>query len=212
MKLKFAPWRILLALSGVLVLVGSMNHPRGGGMAQMLAHPDWWWSHAMLAVGFAALLVGLLLHRRDVELPPASDRWSKWAILGAALQTVEMVFHTAAAVDAAAYAAGETAPVFAIHMALTVLFNPLFSILMIGLIWVGARQRALGSMAIAWLGLLGAAAHGLAPILVVVLGLGQFAILFPMVMLFALYLVLVAFWPIRVAARGRAAAIEAEAG
>lgn len=61
--------------------------------------------------------------------------------------------------------------------------------------------------------LLGAAAHGLAVILVVVLGLGQFGILFPTMMLLGLWLVISAFWPIRVETADRApAGMAAEAG
>ena len=195
-------WRGLFALAGGLIAIGGANHP-GGTMSEMLAHADWVWSHALMAAGFAVLVAGLALYRRTVELDSVTDRWCRWAVIGAVLQTAEMVAHTGAAVDAVAYAAGGATPVYWIHVAMTILFNPLFAALMAGLIFVGSRRRVLTSPLIAWLGIGGAVAHGLAPILVVVLGLSEFRFLFPMLLLLALWLVAAAVWPARGAASDR---------
>ena len=56
----------------------------------------------------------------------------------------------------------------------------------------------LGSPWIAWLGILGAAAHGAAPPLVVLLEVEWATFLFRLLLLFALWLVLAALWPLRV--------------
>jgi hypothetical protein len=62
---------------------------------------------------------------------------------------------------------------------------------------VTRSDRTLGSPWIAWLGILGAAAHGLSAPLVVGLRINQAGILFPMLMLLAIWLALAAVWPRR---------------
>ena len=198
-------WRVSFAAAGVLITAGGVQHPRGGGMAAMLADPVWVPAHSLITLGFAALLAGIVLHRRAVALGPRTRRWSSLAIAATALQLVEMVLHTAAAVDAGNLAAGAATPVFTTHTVMAVVSYPLFALAMIGLIWVGMRERTLGSPWIGWLGIVGAAAHGAAAVLVPGLGLLQFSFLFPMLMLFALWALLAAFWPVR-AAEGHAAA------
>ncbi len=64
------------------------------------------------------------------------------------------------------------------------------------------RARAIGSVWMAWIGVLGALSHGLAAILVAGLGLLQFRVLFPGVVLLALWLVLAALWPRRMRVEG----------
>lgn len=64
-----------------------------------------------------------------------------------------------------------------------------------------ARDRAMASPWIAWIGVLGATAHGLAAPLVVLFGIEQARVLFPMVVLLALWFVLAAVWPLRAVER-----------
>jgi len=191
-------WRPFYLLGALLILVGGPQHP-GGTMAQMLADPAWVPSHTMMLGGFVALLVGLLLHGRRA-LPERTRRWVRIAALGTALQAVEMVLHTAAVVDAAHLSAGEATPVLSAHLALSVVAYPVFAVTVIGLIVAAARERALGSPWIAWLGVAGAAAHGAATPLVVAAGLEQFRVLFPGIAAFGLWLLLAALWPARAAA------------
>lgn len=189
-------WRPSLALAGVLVVAGGMQHPRGP-MVEMLAHPDWVMSHTLLLLGFLALLAGLVLYRRAVALPARSARWVRFAVIGTALQAVEMVFHTVSVVDGEHLAAGHATPILSTHLVLAMIIYPVFGALLIGFIVATARDRTLASPWISWLGILGAAAHGAAPPLVVGLKIQQAAILFPMLMLLALWLVLAALWPLR---------------
>lgn len=205
-KARFGAWRALLVLAGVLIVIGGMNHPRDPSMAEMLANPDWVWSHTVLLVGFLALLGGLVLYGRATEPPPRTRRWLKWAVIGTVLQSIEMVLHTVSVVDAEHLAAHAATPVLNVHLTMTVLFYPIFAATVIGFILATARDRSLGSPWIAWLGILGAAAHGTAAILVVALPflfdvrIEGAAILFPMLMLFAVWLVLAGLWPLRAAA------------
>lgn len=197
-------WRFCFLVGGGLILAGGTLHPRAPGMAGMLADPDWVLSHALLTVGFVAIGLGLVLYRRAVAPPPRTDRWARIALYGTILQTIEMVLHTAAVVDHANLVAGRATPVLSTHMALAVLVNPVFGATFIGLILASARDRAIASPWIAWLGILGAAAHGAAAPLVIVFDL-PVGILFPMLMLLGLWLVLAAAWPLRAAAPSRLA-------
>lgn len=83
------------------------------------------------------------------------------------------------------------------HLVLAVILYPVFAATIIGFIVATARDRTLGSPWIAWLGILGAVAHGLSAPLVVGLRINQAGILFPMLMFLAIWLALAAVWPRR---------------
>ena len=193
---RFGWWRPCLLLAGGFILAGGPMHPRGS-MAEMLGHPDWVLSHLLVLAGFLAMLAALVLYRRGVALPARSERWTKWAIWAIVLQTVEMVLHTASVVDHHALVAGGSTPVLTAHLAMAVVAYPIFGVVASGWILATARDRALASPWVAWLGILGALAHGAAPVLVVTFGIMEARILFPMVMLLALWMALAALWPLR---------------
>jgi hypothetical protein len=192
---QFGWWRLCLLLAGGFILAGGPLHPRGT-MAEMLGHQDWVLSHLLVLAGFVAMAVALLLYQRQVVLPEVTARWTRWAIYGTVLQAVEMVLHTAAVVDHHALVAGQATPVLTAHLWLAVVAYPVFGALTIGWIVATARERTLASRWLAPLGIAGAAAHGLAAPLVVTFGVEQARILFPMVMLLALWLVVAALWPL----------------
>ncbi len=204
-KVQFQPWRVFLLLGAVGILAGGPRHP-GGSMAEMLAHPDWVLSHVLVLAGYVSLLVALILFRRAGGLPTRTARWARLAVIGTALMVTEAVFHTFAYLDHASLMAGRTTPILTIHLALAVALYPVFSVTMIGFMLAGARERVIGSRWITWLGILGAAMHGMAPPLVVGLGLTHFTFLFPGVVLFALWELIATFLPARGVARAPAAA------
>lgn len=189
-----AAWRLLFVAGALLIVPGTLRHPRDPEMAAMLANPDWMPSHLLLLAGFVALLAGLLAYRRTGGA--GTKRWVTLGIAGTALQVVEAAFHAAAVVDLDRLHAGAGTPVLSTHLALAALFYPLFSLSMIYLIVSGARERSLGSWWIAPLGILGVVMHGAAAILVVVLGLGL-GVLFAGIALFGLWMLLAALWPVR---------------
>src|SRR5205085_10937593 len=96
--------------------------------------------------------------------------------------------------------AGSATPVLTTHLWLAVIFYPIFGIALAGFIIAGMRDRVLGSPWIAWLGIVGVLAHGVAPMLVILLNIEGARILFPFIMGFALWLILAALWPQRVKA------------
>ncbi len=200
--LGFAGWRLFFILSALLMMIGGPQHPQGT-MGEMLAHPKWVPSHALLLAGFVAMLVGLILFERAGSLPDRTRTWVRYAVIGTALQAVEMAFHTASSVDHANLMAGRATPILTIHLWLAVVLYPIFAVTTVGLILAGARDRVLGSPWIAWLGILGAVAHGAAAPLVVALGILQASFLFPLLLLVALWLLLAALWPVRATAGGR---------
>jgi hypothetical protein len=166
-------------------------------MAEMLGHPDWLRSHALMLAGFVALLGGIVSHRRAMPLPPASAKWSRIATWGALLQIIEMAVHTVAYVDLQNLITGKPTPVLSTHLWLSALFYPIFAVTMIGWILATARERTLASRWIAPLGIVGAAGHGLAAPLVVGLDLPGARILFALLMFFALWCALAALWPLK---------------
>jgi hypothetical protein len=204
-------WRFCFLIAAALVFAGGPQHPRGS-MAQMLAHPSWTPAHLLMLGGFLALLAGLVLYGGGATLPEGTRRWRRLAIAGTILQAVEMGVHTAAAVDHAHLVAGEPTPVLTTHLWMAMVLCPFFGLLVAGFIVATARERTLGSPWIAWLGVLGILAWGAASPLVVGLRLGWAGFLFPMVLLFALWMALAAAWPERAkVARARAAAAPASA-
>jgi hypothetical protein len=200
-------WRALFIGGGLLYFVGAFNHPRGMTMADMLVDPAWIPAHAAVFVGFSLVTVGLVSFRRDVPSSPSMDRWLLFMLVLAVLQIIEMGLHTMAYVDARALTHGSlhgglSTPVLTSHLWLsTVVFTP-FAVALIGLIWIGQRERLLGSPWIGWLGMIGAAAYGTVMWLVFILEIDGAGILFPIANLAVpLWFVLASAWPTRQPAR-----------
>ena len=183
-------WRPFFVLSALLLPIGGFQHP-DGTMAEMLGHPAWVRSHLFMLAGFVALLGGLLVLRSKGRLPTATRRWTRLAVIGTTLQAVEMVLHTAAVVDQANLVQGNPTPVLTTHLTASVVFYPIFAALFIGLIVAAARERVVGTRGISWLGIVGLVAHGSAPPLVAS-GIEGAGLLFPLLTLFAAWLLLVA--------------------
>jgi hypothetical protein len=208
-----------MVLSGILLAAGGSMHPRGS-MEQMLASPRWVPGHAMVLAGYAALLAALLQLRRRRAVPHRTKPWVRFAIVVTAAQVVEMVAHTGAVVDLNSLVADVGTPVLTLHLMLAVFCYPLFALGIIGLIYAGARDHALGSWWIGWLGVVGAVAQGIAAPLVIVRDDPRFAFLFAGVLPLAVWVVLAGLWPVRArsssssssSAAHRPAQVPAEAG
>jgi hypothetical protein len=189
-------WRVCFVLGAVLISIGGPQHPRGT-MVEMLHDPKWVSSHAWILAGFAAVLIGLWLFGQAPQ-PERTRRWVRLALIGTVLQTLEMAVHMMSSVDHANLVAGRSTPVLWTHLVMAVVIYPLFAASMIGLMLTAARERTMGSRWVAWIGILGALGHGLSAPLVVALNLAWARMLFPMIMLYALWLLLAAVWPVGV--------------
>ncbi|MFN2447152.1 MAG: hypothetical protein ABR606_16420 [Vicinamibacterales bacterium] len=180
-------------------------HP-SGSMAQMLAAPQWLLGHSLVDAGFAALLVGLELLRRQPSLPAATRRWVVPALVATLLQTIEMAVHAAAYIDLDPLLAGSATPVLSTHLALSVAVYPIFGAVLAAFIAACSRERVLGSPKIGWIGIVGAIGHGLSAPLVVGFDLGWAGILFPFIVFLGLWILLAGASPVRRAAHQYAAA------
>lgn len=188
-------WRLFFILSAVFIMAGGPQHP-GGTMAEMLADRKWIPAHSLLLAGIVTLAAGLLLYSRTALLPSRTRRWLRLAIIGTILQAIEMAFHTAAMVDHDHLVSGAATPVLTTHLWLSIICYPIFGLTFGGFLIAGMRDRVLGSLWIGWLGLAGLVANGLAPPLVVLLNIEEARILFPLLFLFALWLILAGLWPL----------------
>ena len=196
-------WRAMFVVGGLLYFVGAFDHPRGMTMADMLVDPAWIPSHAGVFVGVLLMTMGLISFRRSAPISARTDRWLLATIVLSVLETIEMGLHTMAYVDADALApgaleAGLSTPVLTLHLWSAILVYTPFAVALTGLIWMGQRERSLGSPWIGWLGIVGAAAHGSVMWLAIVLGVPGTGILFPIAALgISLWFVLAGAWPTR---------------
>lgn len=189
-------WRVLFVLGALLGLYGGPQHP-GGTMLEMLRDPIWLSAHAFVTAGFVAWVAGLWIWGREHTTSPRVRSWWRWALVVGVLQSIEYVFHTIAYLDAENLAAGASTPVLTTHLALAVTVYPIFGLVTAVFVWVGARRGVLGSAWAAPLGIAGLLCHALSAPLVLILGVEQARILFPLVMLFLLWMALVGLWPAR---------------
>jgi hypothetical protein len=192
-------WRACFVLGGITILAGGPMHPEGT-MEEMLKHPDWFAAHALITVGFAAMAAGLFLWGRNRFAGPATRRWLRPALALTILQGLDMAVHTAAMVDHERLAAGLATPVLTTHLWLTAIVYPVFAVAVIGFLLAAGRDRVLGSWWIAWIGIAGAAGHGLAGPLTVVFEIPWARALFPLLVLVGIWMLLAACWPARAAA------------
>jgi hypothetical protein len=192
----FAPWRVCFAAFGIFVFAGGPKHPQGT-MAEMLAHPDWVLSHLLMLAAFASLFAGLILRARPGPTPVRTRGWLRFLTIATGLEVLEMAVHTAAVVDHQHLVAGAATPVLSVHLAMAAMFYPVFGVALIGFILAAARERFVGSPLIGWIGILGAAGHGLSAPLVIVFNQGWAGLLFPTIVLAAIWALLAAVWPSR---------------
>jgi hypothetical protein len=183
-------WRICLVVAASGLLIGGSLHP-GGTMADMLAHPDWLLSHMLQLVGLIAMAAGLWAFAAAVPLPARSRRWCRLAIGGTILQAIEMAVHTAAMVDHHNLVSGASTPILTTHLVMSVTLYPVFALALTGFIVAAARDRVLGWRA-GVLGIAGAIGQGLSAPLVVGLNIMAARVLFPTIVLVALWLLIVA--------------------
>lgn len=189
-------WRILFVIAALFFLTGGPKHPRGT-MADMLAHSDWLLAHLLMLAGWLTLLAALVLFGRTSALPERSRKWLRLALVGVGLQALEMAIHAAANMDHGNLVAGRSTPILTTHLWMAAVCYPIFGITAIGFIVATVRDGALGSPWIAWIGILGALAEGLAAPAVILTEIPWTRILFPLFLLFAIWLILAALWPVR---------------
>jgi hypothetical protein len=176
--------------------IGVPQHPQGA-MPEMLANPVWFASHAWMFLSFVVMIAGLLLYRRSFVVTGRLLRWLRIAIVMTVLEALEMALHAIAHVDLQHLLAGQSTPILAVHLNMAMVIYPVFGVLMSAFMIVAARERALGSPWMVWIGVLGALAHGAAGLLVIGFNVGAAGIGFPLVMLVLLWAGIAALMPVR---------------
>lgn len=190
-------WRPLFVIGGILYVGGGSQHPRGE-MVEMLADPVWFRAHIIVAVGLLVVTAGLVMFRRTQQPTSSLRQWLLFAVAATALETVEMVIHAMAYVDAEALALGRSTPVLITHAWLATLVYPVFAAAVIGIILAGQRERSVGSPLFGWLGIFGAAVHGIVMVPVFIFEIGPATVLFPVAVIsLALWFILAGIWPMR---------------
>ena len=187
-------WRVLFAVAGAMMVAGGPRHPLGS-MLEMLMHHDWFMAHALVTLGYGAMVAGLVAFSSTAANTPALRSWTRFAIVATALQTLELAVHTVAMVDAGNLAAGHATPVLTTHLAMSMVFYPLFGVASAAFFIKAMRERAIGSPWFVWIGVIGTLANGIAPILVGLFGWMEARILFTFMIGIALWLLLAAVWP-----------------
>jgi hypothetical protein len=190
-------WRILIIVAAICMGIGGPQHPQGESNAEMLADPVWFASHAWVFASFVAMLAGMVLFRRSHAVSSRTGRWLKAAIVVTVLEAVEMALHTVAYVDLPNLLADQSTPIYTTHMTMAMIVYPIFGVLFTGFILVAARERAIGSIWIAPIGIIGALAHSAAGLLVVGFGITSAGIGFPMIMLVMVWAFIAALMPVR---------------
>jgi hypothetical protein len=190
------PWRTCFVLSTICMGIGGPQHP-DGTIPEMLADPIWFSAHAWVVASFVAMTAGLILFGRSAVLSQRVRWWLRIAVIVTAIQTADMVVHTAAYIDLANMLAGRATPVFTSHMLLTMIVYPIFGVLISAFIIVAARERALGNPWVAWIGVAGALAHGVAGFFTVAFDSEATRALFPLIMLVMVWALIVALMPER---------------
>lgn len=196
-------WRLAFLLAGLALFLGP-RHPGSERLdpsfvevhLDMLASPDWISAHLFVLASWVFLFAGLVLLRRRHSLPGAVRKLLPFAMAGAALAIVEMVFHTASAADLEALRAGESTPLLTTHLWLAVVSNPLLGFSLAVLAVKAGALRTLGSPWVAWLGALGGITYGLAAPLAILSQDTRFAVLFAGIMVLGLWFLLVSVWPV----------------
>lgn len=196
-------WRVLMFVGALLVGGGGMQHP-GGQMAEMLADPGWFQSHATATVGFLVLSLGMMLFRRTTAPASRTRWWAGIATVMLACEAVEMAVHTMAYVDApaariammSATGEGPATPVLSTHLIMATIIYPITGLVLVGLMVAGMKEKALGSKWIVPLGFIGAVTHAVVMPLVYLANIGAAAILFPMITFLVLWFCLAAVWPV----------------
>jgi hypothetical protein len=197
-------WRLSLAAGAFCMIAGARLHPSFDYtqptfdliVASALFSSAWAPVHALILAGLILVTAGLSGLVRSGLLSGAALRAGRLALAGAALSALEMTFHLIAFLEREAAIADRPTPLIDIHQALQVASHPLlgFSVATLSILEFG---RLRGS-ALDWpwriasvIGVLGAAAHGLAGPLTILTRDARFGNLFagagPMALYVGLY-------------------------
>jgi len=176
---------MLIGAAGVVSFVGGGLHPESqdglsfrDSLVAMMEGSTWVPGHALLAVGSALFLAGLLIVRRTGAWS-ASGHALRFAIGATVFNTLELVFHTVAVVDKDALAGGDWPPIATLHLGLAVVAYPLFGAAIVWLAWRLLKSWNLFLRVFSVLGIVGGIANALAAPLTILLRNPEYAFLFP---------------------------------
>lgn len=158
-----------LVSGGSLFFAGVALHPHehveGGTLEEqfhaMFTDARWYPAHVLLLAGMALLAAALVGLARSVP-DGLSRRTTRFAAFAAVVGTAAMVLHLLAKLDDPNIVAGESTPLLFTHAGVETLTVPLVGIAFALLALAGGRSRALGSPAVAVLGVLGGLGYAVA--------------------------------------------------
>jgi hypothetical protein len=188
---------ILLALGGLAFNAGGMTHPGDSGhgnkidqLHEMLVQSTWYPSHLLLLTSMVCFALGLpaLADGR----PPTFRRLVRCVSVVAVVAVAGMTVHTLEALNAANLADGHGNLFSSLQVVNETLVDAGFAVAVGTLAVVGGLTRRAGNAITAGIGLVGAAAFGLASATIAFTD--RFDFLFPLGGLLGLWAVVVGLW------------------
>ena len=159
----------LLMLGGVTFIAGGATHPGDSGQGskvsqlhEMLIHPMWYPSHALLLVTMACFAVALVTLRRRAGFEGAMDKVTRVVAVIAVVAVVGMTLHMFSALGADAIADGSEPFVYELQTFNETVVDASWGLGMAALAVAGGLTRALGNLVTLALGLVGGLAFALA--------------------------------------------------
>lgn len=197
-------WRLPLGVAGAAFVLGGIRHglrplegELGSGVGVALSGPESLGAHVGLLVGYGLLCLGLMAAART--LPRRLESIARAGIVAAGVSAaIALLGLVDGAVSAALDSGWNQA-----HDLASALVMPVLGVCLGSLALLGGLQRAIGSLAISWVGLLGAGMHAAAGPLVLAGGDPSRAWLLRGTAVLGVWLLLVAIWPVRNRGRPR---------
>ncbi len=156
-------------LGGLAFFAGGVTHPSDSGkgnkvqqLHDMLIHPGWYPSHALLLAAMALFATGIFGLRQRRDLTAGMERILKFVFLITCIATVSMAVHLLAALDAESLADGNPSLVSRVQTVNETVVDATWSLAMVALAVAGGLTRSVGNRITIPFGLVGGLAFAVA--------------------------------------------------